>query len=1174
MDLHLRRLSERITSRLSHAFLVVITFVLTLALLPAHAQDKKMVTFTKVPAEKVFHQLSGMYKVRFFYAGSAINKSESITIPSGERSLDQVLQYLTANYRYAFRRSDNMISVSLPRPAATIAIQEKTVRGRVGLYENDNIIYNAGVTIREQGSTNAAITDDKGFFSMRLRTNEAVLSISCVGYEPTELEAGDKSQVNVTLKQSLQAIPEVVISTGYQTLARKNTTGAYSLITEKEIERRSSQSLNNILEGAIPGLTLATGYGRVGGVRQPTGTDIQVRGGSALQTGRNAPLIVVDGFPVNQLPANMNDIVKIDVLKDAAAAAVWGARAANGVIVIVTKRGKEGKLRVNYASNTYLTSRPDYSKLNRANAADIVDYDKEAYDKGFINPLIFDNSSGGYSPSFDLLFQLDKGLLTAAEFKRKQDSLGGISNQQQIRDLLLRTGVRQNHYLSLSGGGKGYNFMVSGTYENGNTVYIGDRAQTAQLNTRSDFQVSPVLRFNVDMNAVFQDSRTVPSLSGDIQQLPPYQLLVDANGKYLYDYSDFNKAQNDRLVKLGYADNGRNLLEEARIANNRDKTFALRANVGGEWKITKGLTLNASFLYDRKKQSTKNIIPQQAYSNRDYTNRFTTLDASGKPVYNLPQGDRLDQAENTNNNWALRTQLNYTRVFHAVHFINLAAGAEVKKYITDGFTVSKFGYSDDLQSWQPIDQKQLLKGGLKWWDGTSVPVFDASSYDRFSYTDIREKSTYGMATYTYDDRYTVTGSYRVDQSNLFGVDPKYRRTPLWSAGVAWDAAQESFFHIHHVSMLKLRATVGLTGNFDATTTPLLVATRRFQANLNDFAARVASYNPKLRWERTRTINVGVDLGMFDNRLQVSVDAYNKYGYDLYGNLVLDPTVGFSQMSINAARMTNKGIELAIQGNIIERKNFKWNSRLNAAYNNNRITDNKAPDGNPELNRVSGTTQYVEGYNRESLWSYQWAGLDDHGNPLVYGDKGVKIKVPVLSSVMHSGTYRAPYSGGFTNIFTYRNYFVSALTTFNFGNVLRREMPNMYGYAFSSALNYQIRDRWRKPGDEAHTDIAAITPSFDPADFYDGRERVIQYSSNSVIPGDYIRLREIQVGYSLPSAWLRGTVLKGVHFIGQMNNVALWKKNKYGIDPESIDPISGAYYLPEPRVTTFTVRVEL
>lgn len=1175
MYLHFCRLSARITSRHSHAFFVMMVLVFSLALLSAQAQERKTVTLEKVPAEKAFRNLSGLFKVRFFYTGSAIRKTDLITIPAGQRSLEEVLQYLAANYHYAFRRNDNMISVSLRQvEPASPALTERSIRGRVGLYEGDAIVYNAGVTIREQGSNNAAITDDKGYFSMKLKTEEANLSISCIGYEPSDIEAGNKAMINVTLRQSLRDIPEVVVSTGYQTLARKNTTGAYASITGKEIERRGSQSLTQILEGSIPGLTLATGYTGPITDRKQNGIDIQVRGGSAVQSERNAPLIIVDGFPVNQLPDNMNDVAKVDVLKDAAAAAIWGARAANGVIVITTKRGKEGKIRINYATNTYFTQRPDFSKLFRANSADLVDYDKELYDKGFVDPMIFDGSRNGYSPSYDILFQLNRGLISETEFKRKQDSLGSISNRSQVNDLLLRTGIRQNHYLSLSGGGKGYKFMVSGSYDNGKSVYIGDKSQSMQLNTRSDFEVSRDLHFSVDMNASFQDMKTVPNMSNDIQQLAPYQLLVDANGKYLYDYTGFNKVENDRLKGLGYADNGRNLLEDARLSNNRNKNFGLRTNIGGEWKIIKGLTLNAGFLYDRMKQSGKEIVSQQTSGNRTYTNQFTTTDTAGKLVYNLPQGDRLNQSEYTNSNWALRSQLNYTNLFRSKHFVNFAAGIEVKKYITEGFEATKFGYNDELQSWQPVDQQRLLKGGLTWWDGHGVPIFDASSLDYFQYNDVREKSYYGTGTYTYDERYTVTGSYRVDQSNLFGADPKYRRTPLWSVGGAWDMAREQFFHVSNISMLKLRGSIGLTGNFDRSTTPLLVATRRYQATLNDFAARVGGYNPKLRWERSRTINFGMDLAMFDGRLQVTADAYNKYGYDLYGTTVLDPTVGFTSMKINAARMTNKGIELAIQGDVIAMKNFKWNSRLNAAYNRNVIIDNKVPDGNPELNRTSGTTQYVEGYARESVWSYQWAGLDDHGNPQVYGDKGEKVKVAQFSSLVHSGTYRAPFSGGFTNIFSYRDFFASVFTTFNFGNVLRREMPDMYGYSGSTALNYQIANRWRKPGDEAKTDIAAITPSFDPADFYDGRERVIQYSSNSIIPGDYIRLREIQLGYNLPASMLRGSFLRGVHIIAQMNNVALWKKNKFGIDPEAIDPMNGAYYLPEPKVTTITVRVEL
>ncbi len=273
-------------------------------------------------------------------------------------------------------------------------------------------------------------------------------------------------------------------------------------------------------------------------------------------------------------------------------------------------------------------------------------------------------------------------------------------------------------------------------------------------------------------------------------------------------------------------------------------------------------------------------------------------------------------------------------------------------------------------------------------------------------------------------------------------------------------------------------------------------------------------------------------------------------------------------------MTNKGVDLAVQANIIDGHDFRWVSRINAGFNKNKILENKARESSPLINRVSSSGQYVEGYSREALWSYRWAGLDERGNPLVYGDKDEKVKIPVMASLVNNGTYRAPYSGGFTNIFYYKDFFTSVFLTYNFGNVIRRFTPNMYAYGFSSNYDARISERWRQPGDEAHTDLAAITPSFDPSDFYDGRERVIQYSTNSEMSGAYIRLREIQLGYKLPSDLLKRTFLNNVSFIAQMNNVALWKKNKYGIDPDAVDPMTGSYFLPEPRVTTLTLRVEL
>lgn len=1173
--LFIRRLSSARTMLL----LIVLTLLASQLIMPPalYARQKETTGFDKEPVEKVFKSLGAKYKVRFFYAGSVTAKNTLITMPSAGRSLDEVLQYLTAHYDLVFRQQDNTISVSLKSTRTLDAVyQERVVKGRVGLLEGDGVVYAPGVTVRESGTTSATITDDKGYFTLRLKGNSAQIYISYLGYETSQQEVGANTMLNVTLKPAAQSIREVVISTGYQSLAKKNTTGAYSSLTPQEIERRSSQSLNQILEGSIPGLTLATRYSGLARDRRADAVDLQMRGGSAIEAERNQPLIVVDGFPVNQLPDNMNDVEKIDVLKDAAASAIWGARASNGVIVITTKRGKEGKMKINYATNTYLTSRPDYSKLNRASAGEIVDYDKELYDKGFVMPIIFDGGYNGYSPSLDLLFRLDRGQINQQEFSRLQDSLAGISNRDQISDQLMRTGFRQNHYLSLSGGGPRYRYVVSGSYENNRSNFIGDKNESYQLNTRSDLELTRDLRVSVDLNATSSRRNMAPYLNNDIQSLPPYQLLLDDAGNYIYDYTSFNKASNDEIRQYGYLDNGKNLLEEARLANNVSRNFGIRSKVGVQYKFLKHFSFNTDFLFDRLKTSGKNITDKNSFEARNYLNRYASLNSANKAVFNLPYGNILNLLENTTNSWALRSQLNYSNLINSVHYISAAAGVEVKKSVSEGFTNRKFGYDDELLSWQYFDQQKMANGGLTWWNNDAIPRVDPTTLDQFSYNDVREKSWYATGAYTYDDRYTFTGSFRIDQSNLFGADPKYRRTPLWSVGGAWNVAEEKFFRVPAINMLKVRLTAGLTGNYDRTTTPLLTATRTFQAIFNDYRARVNYYNPKLRWERTRTINAGVDVGLLKGRFQVTADYYNRYGYDLLGTTILDPTVGFESFKINAARMRNSGVDLAIQANIIEGhgRSFRWTSRLNAGYNKNKILENKAPESSPLISRVSGSGRYVEGYAREALWSYRWAGLDERGNPLVFNDKDEKVKVPVMGSLVNNGTFRAPYSGGFTNIFHYKDFFTSVFLTYNFGNVIRRYTPDMNGYAFGSNYDARIADRWRKPGDEATTDLASITPSTDPTDFYDGRERVIQYSTNSEMSGSYIRLREVQIGYSLPSSLLKRTFLNSVSFVAQMNNIAMWKKNKYGIDPEAVDPVTGSYFLPEPRVTTLTLRVEL
>ncbi|WP_341835324.1 carboxypeptidase-like regulatory domain-containing protein [Chitinophaga pollutisoli] len=257
--LFIRRLSSARTMLL----LIVLTSLGTQLITPPalYARQKETTGFDKEPVEKVFKTLGARYKVRFFYAGSVTAKNTLITMPAAGRSLDEVLQYLTEHYDFVFRQQDKMISVSLKSTRSLEAVyQERVVKGRIGLLEGDAVVYAPGVTVRESGTTSATITDDKGYFSLKLKGNSSQIFISYMGYETSQQEVGANAMVNVTLKPAAQSIREVVISTGYQSLAKKNTTGAYSSLSPQEIERRSSQSLNQLLEGSIPGLSLATRY--------------------------------------------------------------------------------------------------------------------------------------------------------------------------------------------------------------------------------------------------------------------------------------------------------------------------------------------------------------------------------------------------------------------------------------------------------------------------------------------------------------------------------------------------------------------------------------------------------------------------------------------------------------------------------------------------------------------------------------------------------------------------------------------------------------------------------------------------------------------------------------------------------------------------------------------------
>ncbi|MFA4866797.1 MAG: SusC/RagA family TonB-linked outer membrane protein [Pedobacter sp.] len=1150
-------------------FLLYLIFICTLPVSAFAQSGKFTISEKQITVRELFRIMKEQQKgLDFFYSNDEFNAAKKIDINVSNATLDELMKIILAN-KYTYELIDNHLVIK-PR-VNNLKVQKDADPHNIGGIVTDKDGRGIpGVVVKAKLAKTISATDINGKYVIHVHDND-VLEFTYVGFEKQELNVNGKSRLDVSLKEDVAFLNEVVV-TGYQSLQRKNTTGAYSGLNLKDIEQRNNVTLDRLLEGTIPGLSV---YKGVNGAN-----DLQIRGGSSLRSGTQ-PLFIIDGF-ASTIQPDINEIENITVLKDAAAAAIWGSQAANGVIVITTKKGKQGKIQVNYSGNTRITNRPDYGQLRRADAPAIIDYQKEQYDKFYIMAPIFDGSPSGYSQSIGIFNDFDRKDITLEERDDRLAKLAGLSNRDQIDNLLLRPSVSQSHFFSLSGGSDKIQSFLSGNYKSDKSGFKGNDADAFTISNRNTYNVTDFLSLRTDLSATYTSRKSGYSgIESATRSLLPYQMLLDEGGNYVYDYSDFNKIENDRLMGLGYLDNGFNLLEENNIANNKTSGWGLKTRVGADWKIVKGLSLSNDFIYEKTTSDNKNLKNKNSFYVRDLVNYMSSTDEQGDLVNdNIPYGDILDLGTANYKNYAFRNQLNYSNTFKGKHYLNVIGGFDLRKTVSQTSLVRQLGYNDDLLTSRNIDAAKLASDGIIWWYDDQKHNYYADSYNAFTFVDNREYSFYSTLAYTFDDRYTLSGSYRTDHSNLFGADPKFRKTPLWSVGGQWNISNEEFFKSELFSNLGLRMTYGLTGNFDRNTqsTTFLVARRFFNNVINDNVARLDTPpNPKLRWERSRTFNLGTDIGMLKGRISISLDYYRKYSYDLLGSQDLDPTVGMTSASVNAANMVNQGIELALKADIIRTPDFSWISNLNLGYNKNKVTFNRITDANPAINRPNGTVPFLEGYARESVWSYKWAGLDHEGRPQVYDADGNKIYEPVEGSLIYSGTARPKLTGGWSNTFKYKGFDAMAFLVFNYGHVVRREMPDMYGYDWSGAYNNQIAQRWRKAGDELITDIPAIPEMQYLSDYYG---RAATRSTNSIIDASFIRLREVQFGYSFNSNLLKSTPFKSIRIVAQMNNLYLFKKNKYGIDPEAVigtdsrSRVASIYALPEPVTTTFGINIGL
>lgn len=919
---------------------------------------------------------------------------------------------------------------------------EKKVQGVV-ISSEDNLpligasVYVTAEDLKKAGSaqtTMGVITDVDGQFSIAIPTGITRFFCSYVGYDVLEVKlVPGKEHYEITLHASSQMLDAVVV-TGYQTVERRKLTAAVSKLDISDETIGAVKSIDQALAGQIAGLSVSPTSGAPGAPAK-----IRIRGTASLN-GTQDPLWVLDGIPLEGTdvpePDELNDITNmkqssiaglnpadienITILKDAAATAIYGARAANGVIVITTKKGKVGKPVINFSSRFTYTPTLSLDRLNLLNSAEKVGLEMDMIRNNY-SP---DNHKGGvYNilSNYNELSAFQNGGWDALS----SDTQAAINRLKSVNtnwgDILFRDAFSQEYNLSLSGGTERVTYYTSFGYykEDGNVDGVGmDRFN---LVGKTSYKVNSILKVGASMFAnrrkntnYLTDAYGMSNPVFYSRKANPYFELYDKNGNYNYDYDIQNNTDKD----LGF-----NIFEERQNTSNESVVNSFSSIFDAELRFNDKWKLTSQFGYQLEKTSREEIADWESYAMRYYY-KLSEYSQGGETKHFLPEGGMQKSYENSNSQITWKAMGEYRDSFNDIHELEVMAGTELRKTWYE--TLFSAGYGFDRKT---LTTKPVIFPNESY--ATSFPLHQ-TTYKENAYV-----SFYSTASYSLLNRYTVGGSIRFDGSDLFGVDKKYRYLPLYSVSALWRLSQEPFMQqAKWVDNLVFRASYGLQGNIDKNTSPFLLGTYRSESILPGVSEDViiinSAPNKKLRWEKTQSVNAGFDFSVLNQAINLSVDYYYRKGTDLIALRMLPLETGFTSMNVNWASMENKGVEISLSTRNITTKNFSWYTNFNFAYNGNKVLQENIPE--------QQTTPGREGYPVGAIFALKTAGVNkETGNMMFYNPEGEKVTLKELYRLKdewgigiassdvtaaeertfysYIGSSDAPYTGGLINTFS-------------------------------------------------------------------------------------------------------------------------------------------------------------
>ncbi len=1032
--------------------------------------------------------------------------------------------------------------------------QQITVSGTV-TDENGDPIPGANILIKgEKGY--GAITDIDGKFSIKARPGQTI-EVSFLGYTTVQhTVTSGKNDLKFSLPPDNQQLDEVIV-TGYQTLSKERASGSFSVVTPEKLKGKLQTGIMARLEGMVAGMKTVNG-----------GTP-EIRGVSTLN-GTKTPLYVVDGIPYEGSLAAINpsEIVNVTVLKDATAASIYGARSANGVIVITTRSGEQGKTKVSYNGSVKFTPLPDRDYLNLTTSAELVDLQETLfkYPHSAYNPL---TANTPMNEVYELLYDHDAGRITDSEFQQKMDHYRSLNNYDQFKDRYVRSNsIVQQHNISFSGGSGIYKYALSANYQQNNPYEKAQSDSRLGFNLKNQFDFFKWLRVNLGIiqsntNASYNNGFTGYSY---LYSGASYKMLYNEDGTPAQWYSGKNQREIDRLNALGLLDETFIPVYEEDKAHYKSESKYQNINLALRFNIIEGLNLDLMYQTENTNSYNKQLYTENSRTVKTEVNNATVIDKDGKVTNHIPKGGKLTENWSKNSSYTMRAQLNFNRQFAEKHDVQALVGAERRKVTSHGTSVNKWGYDDTTLAFKSINELNLGQA-VTGTQSTSGSYYYYGPYDKFSNSDNRYVAFYANASYTFDNLITATGSIRLDKSNLFGTDPKYQNRPLWSAGLQYHALRGW----NWVDRLTVRATYGINGNVAKNSGPYMIAQTQSRPNsyTNDYYSVITTPpNPTLRWEKTKVLNLGVDFSVLHNRLNGAIEFYSKNTDDLLGQRQTDPTCGWGSLQLNYGTMYNRGVELTLNSVNISNRDFQWTSNLVFSYNKNKLTH--IENSGTSAYSYFGSLQNREGKPMSSLYSIRFAGLDSEGYPTAYKQDGTIVsdyRYLEPEDLVYSGTTNPPYSAALTNRLSWKGIDLEFMFVYYGGHKLR-DVGASYVWNRMPTLNYTgvvDRDRmhfWQNPGDENAPNMA---PAFIYNSGHSNSEYLWSAADKHIEKGDYIKLRNLIVGYSFPKKLINKAYLQGLRVDLQIQNLWYWAANKRNLDPEvwsgtSLSPSRG-YHIP-------------